>query len=1083
MKISCLEMCTRSAFHFKLATAIRLEHATFEGWIRFDRFAKAMFFVWESGAPGARRRGALRLIGKSLSLWTAGDGLPLAQELLHDDLGIWNRRWHHLAVTLNGPEVRVYKDGDLASQRTRKLLLPQPIEECGPLVWGMSPVKGETAHIHAARVWSRVLSEAEIQQAMYRTVAQGEPDVALDCRVRDQAIVNSVTGEHAIGHWPISRVFHPSALATEADADAYVINGVDLTLTQDMLPAGGDVIVFADTITLPSILTHAGNLTIFARQISAEGATVDLSCPPGTSYPQDSKAGRGADGTTPGAPGGKGLPGEPGGRGQDGGHFHAIGSSMTKHRFAVTSRGGDGGRGQGGGPGGDGAQGPMGADSTGHQGDCAGPNDNSRPGGQGGNAGDGGDAGRGGDGGNGGDATFTFVEFAPKPSPLYLTAGQPGLDGSVGDPGGAGAGGLGGRKTEAHGEDTFGADYCYLSDDRNATGPSGGGGSKGNLPSSSPVQGTNGQLHYAPSDVQGMFPITLATRTLRKAERCYFNSDYATANTLLVWLQQTCRGDGEWATIQKRAATLLSQLAQGLSFYGRPRNAVPLADAPTYLSTLNTLQTSGGIVEQDYFRFLDQQKAAADRIAALKNQLAGVQGAVAQLTDQMTKAADQQGPVNDAIEQLHVQIEAQYNTLVEAATSFQTALAAKVGCETFMAVLNGAAAVVTTSADGFADLQKMQTAISSLKGSLADLNVIVKQIQTAAKDINSVKSAWTGLAGAIKGGPDAGKIAVEKGDFDQMMQPYLAMPEAQAYVAAMHAYMTSVQARNEKLRQSDALVVLQAQIQATIDQKQAESNRVSNLVADQANQDPTLADYVAFMEGAYQDMQALLLRYLFEANAALDYYTLNQADIQVGSPNHALSMGDIASAIGKITTTLPSFINNSNGPRDPFAALSITLSAAPAGSYSPGADPFARFITGTERTHELPFSVRLDSLPGLYQVTATAFTIAVPGFATTNNQIMVRLRHSGYAPFLDANGKTVEFTHNQVEVYYAYSVDKQGNSTYVGGGALSDTNYIGLSPCTSWQLSIREAENPGLDLSKVTQVLVSFSGKSRLSQR
>jgi len=237
------------------------------------------------------------------------------------------------------------------------------------------------------------------------------------------------------------------------------------------------------------------------------------------------------------------------------------------------------------------------------------------------------------------------------------------------------------------------------------------------------------------------------------------------------------------------------------------------------------------------------------------------------------------------------------------------------------------------------------------------------------------------------------------------------------------------------------------------------------------------------MEGAYQDMQALLLRYLFEANAALDYYTLNQADIQVGSPNHALSMGDIASAVAKITTTLPSFINNSDGPRDPFAALRMTLSAAPAGSYSPGADPFAQFITGTEGTHELPFSVPLDSLPGLYQVTATAFTIAVPGFATTNNQIMIRLRHSGYAPFLDMNGKTVEFSHNQVEVYYAYSVDKQGNSTYVGGGALSDTNYIGLSPCTSWLLSIRDAENPGLDLSKVTQVLLSFSGKSRLSQQ
>ena len=88
----------------------------------------------------------------------------------------------------------------------------------------------------------------------------------------------------------------------------------------------------------------------------------------------------------------------------------------------------------------------------------------------------------GGDGGNGGDATFRLVEFAPKPSPLDLTGGQPGHDGSVGDPGGVGAGGLGGRITEAHAEDTFGLSYCYLSDDRKGTGPSGGGGN-GRTPS------------------------------------------------------------------------------------------------------------------------------------------------------------------------------------------------------------------------------------------------------------------------------------------------------------------------------------------------------------------------------------------------------------------------------------------------------------------------------------------------------------------------------------------------------------------------------------------------------------------------
>lgn len=66
---------------------------------------------------------------------------------------------------------------------------------------------------------------------------------------------------------------------------------------------------------------------------------------------------------------------------------------------------------------------------------------------------------------------------------------------------------------------------------------------------------------------------------------------------------------------------------------------------------------------------------------------------------------------------------------------------------------------------------------------------------------------------------------------------------------------------------------------------------------------------------------SLLLRYLCEANAALDYHTLNQTPSQVGASNQPLTMADISAAYTNIDTALPTYINGSSGPPQPFDIL------------------------------------------------------------------------------------------------------------------------------------------------------------------
>lgn len=58
---------------------------------------------------------------------------------------------------------------------------------------------------------------------------------------------------------------------------------------------------------------------------------------------------------------------------------------------------------------------------------------------------------------------------------------------------------------------------------------------------------------------------------------------------------------------------------------------------------------------------------------------------------------------------------------------------------------------------------------------------------------------------------------------------------------------------------------------------------------------------------------------------------------------------------------------------------------------------------------------------------------------------------------------------------------------YESGGNLGGDKdeYVGLSPFTTWTLSLRDSrkegsENPGLDLSAVSEIVLRFSGRCRI---
>ena len=227
---------------------------------------------------------------------------------------------------------------------------------------------------------------------------------------------------------------------------------IDTTLTQDMMPAGKDLIVYGDNITINSALSLPGQtLTIIARTVTlGDGASIDLSGLDATN-PWQNKATNGNPGASSSAPDATdGSKGATGAAGANGGQLVIVAETISG-TMQFTSNGGAGAPGQGGG---DGGTGLNGADGAAYEVD---PNNigndpehrhmwqillhDGLPGATGGRAGAGGAGGKGGAGGNGGAVNVGYDVGPPPNITCTCEAGAGGAGGAGGQPGQGGKGG------------------------------------------------------------------------------------------------------------------------------------------------------------------------------------------------------------------------------------------------------------------------------------------------------------------------------------------------------------------------------------------------------------------------------------------------------------------------------------------------------------------------------------------------------------------------------------------------------------------------------------------------------------------
>jgi hypothetical protein len=602
-------------------------------------------------------------------------------------------------------------------------------------------------------------------------------------------------------------------------------------------------------------------------------------------------------------------------------------------------------------------------------------------------------------------------------------------------------------------------------------------------------------------------PLTQLLLAFHEAKLAYLASDFGDAYNMLRWIWQVSTvPEGtpsqqmppaselpQWTALNTRAATLLQYLAQGLDYFGNATNYAPIVPYKEYQTTVGTMLTLATAIETAYNSYTADVANADKQKAGIESALAQVSDAVTQLNDQKASLAVQQGQADAMISALQDEQQQKERDVNAADSAFQQAVEAKAGggCS-FADILSAITTLIAIGQDAFAAYKDVTDAV----GAISDLSKIsdaaggVKTIISTVKGVASDESDFQGKLGSIQSGfssitstltpptpefpfytSDTSKLVIQEADFDATMQPFMDMPEAAAYVEAVNEYVQVVQARNQKILESDGFAASIARVDAEIADKQAAATQIQTQWATSGENDPTLAPFRAFMQGLYEDTKSTVLALLYEENQALNYWLLDDAPFEAADTT-------IAQLIQTYDDALTKVLDQENNADSLFRSFSVEDYTITDTDYP---DQFATFrSTGHLTFVILPHD---EAFSGYWNTRVSDWTIELPGVFTSTDEVVANLTHSGRASFLKEDSTVVNFSHKPLTGGYTYNW-KTGKADT---GPDTDIDSIALSPFTTWTLDVtemsadgKETLNPGLELDDVHQVSISFTGITKV---
>lgn len=575
---------------------------------------------------------------------------------------------------------------------------------------------------------------------------------------------------------------------------------------------------------------------------------------------------------------------------------------------------------------------------------------------------------------------------------------------------------------------------------------------------------------------------------LHAAELAFIKGDHTTAAEMLDWLRELTSGTAttpavsatalieldpilgtsgatvaEFKNLHERTKVLRNRLGAGDDPYGFPARFVPLVAFETYDDKIEDVLSITRALEaahEKYFTVLGDQVDARNQLSNTVRELAILNSRSEQ---EANTIANNVASLERRIDELLAELVLMTNALRAADEAFRAAVAAKAQCG-FQDVLVVAGAIASIFAGGAGVVAGIGGLAAYESEKYTDTEERFKYLQDKFSKVQGgvkeIRDGYVAIKDIADRNPDAAKIQINPSDFEKVLGEFENLPEAQAYRELLRQYTTIAVTRNNLILQVDSLVREYYRIRVEIEQRTHESVRVQDVLANRQN--PTIGEYRSWMRRSLASAKQELIRALYMAHRAFVYWAVAETPFIVADD----TVTHLADTHSRLKTETLREMERRNGELQEFSTptnIRLTRAESP--------HTFAAFEATNRLTFKLKPSEQIFS--GLAYLLVAKATITLVGARTSIAYFRVRLFHHGDATIVSRDGTAHAFVHIPRVVVGDAPVAAPTVTIELGG---APPRYAYLSPFATWTVELYERDNPGLDLSGVSEVAIAFSG-------
>ncbi len=609
---------------------------------------------------------------------------------------------------------------------------------------------------------------------------------------------------------------------------------------------------------------------------------------------------------------------------------------------------------------------------------------------------------------------------------------------------------------------------------------SGSKGATGSKPGNSAAgiygkAGNSANLKYTKKEHSNKLNFTFKRMVLQEAETAYLNEHRQVSAEKLLWLLEIIEAGNKNAqetadlmmvgeepdfddevqkeAICKRIKVLLTQLSQGLDYYGYPSSFVPLTSVKVYHEAIDSMLLLATDIEKAYNDYYTKQQSDIKMRNALSQAVSTLELKITGLDSQFEQLVIEVNQGRLQISQLLVE-EIQLEEEMRAASQkFKDAVSREAACG-FVDVLKATAAVAAIATGvgavvaGVAALGKAGEMIEkseSLKEWKQSGEYIVKHSVVIKGGVDSISSGYSDIKETLERERDGAKLIAVEEDFEEAVKKFEHLEEAREYRNAMRRYLNIIKLRNNKILEVDTKITRILEIESEQELLNIEVDLTKGRTVQVFN--PRLAEHYVFFDKALARIKTDLIRAIVMANRALSYWSLRDNLLPQDLTTRTISY--IKSYQLTFKSSLLRLIEDRNS-----ALLKIT---PPKIVFTRDSHPeeFATF----DQTGRFTFVITENSREFRYSAQALVnkakLELQIEGVLDGSSWLF--MQHHGDAVIVDTFGGVHRYSHRYRETKASLLPGEFKAELELGG---SD-QYAFLSPLASWSFMMKFDDNIG----------------------